>query len=185
MPPEAKVDVRAALRAIEALRPRYVDFLRRRLGNDAEDVYQQCILKALDHAAALRDVERVQAWFWRLVRNAAVDHHAARVACEARASALAATVDAASAEEAAVCACALGLLARLPPAYAEILRRVDVDDEPVTRVARALGITANNASVRLHRARQALREQLQGCCKVSSMRACFACTCADEWHPEP
>lgn len=179
-----EVDVSAALRAIESMRPRYVDFLRRRVGSDAEDIYQQCLVKALDHAADLRDAERAQPWFWRMVRNAAADHHAARVSRDARAAALLATEEATPHEEAAACACALGLLAKLPPAYADILQRVDVDDEPVTRVADALGITTNNASVRLHRARQALRERLQGCCKVASMRACYACNCADELHAE-
>jgi DNA-directed RNA polymerase specialized sigma24 family protein len=63
-----------------------------------------------------------------------------------------------------------------------MLRRVDVDDERVVDVARALGISADNANVRLHRARKALRERLQGCCKVASLRACFTCECADEGH---
>ncbi len=174
--------VRRVVEAVEAERARYVDFLRRRVGPDAEDVYQQSLVRAVERAGDVRDPALARAWFWRVVRNAVADHHAARVARDARHAALAATEEATSDEARAACACALGLLPKLPPAYAEVLRRVDVDDERVVDVARALGISADNANVRLHRARKALRERLQGCCKVSSMRACFECDCPDEGH---
>jgi len=181
MPPGG-VDARALVAALDADRRRYVDFLRRRVGADAEDLYQQCLLRAFEHVAALHDPTRAAPWFWRVLRNAVADHHGARVAADARAAALRAVEPESTHESAAACACALGLLPKLPAAYGEILRRVDVDDERVGDVARDLGITADNASVRLHRARKALRERLAGCCRASSMRACFACDCADETH---
>lgn len=169
------------LQAVEAERGRYVSWLRRRVGGDAEDVYQQCLVRALEHADELRDATLVRAWFWRVLRNAAADHHASRVARETRHAALA---DLAPTPEAraSVCACALGLLSKLPPAQSEILRRVDVEDERVVDAARALGITPDNAGVRLHRARKALRERLSGCCRVGSVRQCYECECPDESH---
>jgi RNA polymerase sigma-70 factor (ECF subfamily) len=178
-----ELTARRVVAAIEAERARYVDFLRRRVGPDAEDVYQQSLLKAIERAGAVRDPAQATAWFWRVVRNAVADHHAARVSRDARHAALGASEEATPDEAAAACACALGLLPKLPPAYGEMLQRVDVDDERVVDVARDLGISADNAAVRLHRARKALRERLQGCCKASSMRACFECTCADEGRP--
>lgn len=62
---------------------------------------------------------------------------------------------------------------------AEMLRRVDIEEKPLPGVAEALGITVNNATVRLHRARKALREQLQAFCGTDSMRACLDCACND------
>jgi RNA polymerase sigma-70 factor (ECF subfamily) len=177
-----ELTVRQVVAAIEGERGRYVDFLRRRVGPDAEDVYQQSLLKAIERAGAVRDLSLARPWFWRVLRNAVADHHAARVSRDARLAALAASEAATPDEAAAACACALGLLPKLPAAYGEMLRRVDVDDERVVDVARDLGISADNAAVRLHRARKALRERLQGCCKASSMRACFECQCADEGH---
>lgn len=44
-----------------------------------------------------------------------------------------------------VCACITRLLPVLKPEYAEMIRRVDLDEQPVSGVARSLGITANNA----------------------------------------
>ena len=77
----------------------------------------------------------------------------------------------------AICACSLGQLEHIRPEYADILRHVDIEEQPLSEAAAALGITPNNASVRLHRARKALREQLQSFCGVSSMRACLNCGC--------
>lgn len=176
----AEVDARAVTAAIQAERGRFVDFLRRRVGDEAEDVFQQSLLRAVERAGELRDPALARPWFWRVLRNAVADHHAARVSRDARLAALRAAEPETPDEETAACACALGLLARLPPGYAEILRRVDLDDERVVDVARALGITPDNASVRLHRARAALRERLAGCCAVRSMRACFTCDCPND-----
>lgn len=174
--------VRGIVEAIEAERERYVDFLRRRVGSDAEDIYQQSLLRTLEQAGTIRNLSHVRAWFWRVVRNAVADHHAARVARDARYAAFAASDETTSHEARAACACALGLLAQLPPSYAEILRRVDLDDERLGDVAHDLGIRVDNATVRLHRARKALREKLSGCCQMTSMRACFSCDCPDEAH---
>jgi len=182
MKAEERDIVRRFVEVIEAERERYVDFLRRRVGPDAEDVYQQSLVRTLEQADTIRAPSRVRAWFWRVLRNAVADHHAARVARNARHAALAACNEETSHEARAACACALGLLSQLPPTYAEILRRVDLEDERVTDVARTLGIRAENATVRLHRARKALREKLAACCQRTSMRACFSCDCPDEAH---
>ena len=169
---------------VEGERAKVLGFLRRRVGPDAEDVLQQSLIRALEHADAVRDPALARAWFWRIVRNAAADHHAAEVARDARHAAHGASLSTTTDEAAAACACALGLLPKLPPAYADILRRVDIDDARVVDVATELGISADNAAVRLHRARKALRERLRGCCRVESMRACFACECPDERHAD-
>ena len=71
----------------------------------------------------------------------------------------------------------LGQLDRIRPEYADMLRRVDIDEERLPEVASSLGITVNNATVRLHRARKALRDQLRSFCGVDSLRACLDCSC--------
>jgi RNA polymerase sigma-70 factor (ECF subfamily) len=75
------------------------------------------------------------------------------------------------------CRCALKMLAEIRPAYAEVVRRVDYDEEDPAAVAIALGVSMTNLYVRLHRARRALRERVQGHCGVSSMAPCLECTC--------
>jgi RNA polymerase sigma-70 factor (ECF subfamily) len=71
----------------------------------------------------------------------------------------------------------VGQLDSIRSDYAEILRRVDLGDERLADVAAGLGITVNNATVRLHRARKALRDQLRAFCGTDSARACADCGC--------
>jgi RNA polymerase sigma-70 factor (ECF subfamily) len=75
------------------------------------------------------------------------------------------------------CMCSVRLLEELRPAYAEVIRRVDMEGEDAGDVARALGISTGNLHVRLHRARRALRDDVRHYCDVTSHRPCLDCTC--------
>lgn len=146
----------------------------------AEDLLQAAFVKALERGGAIRDGESAIAWFYRLLRNALVDHwrragREAKVIERGPAGADAAAEDRELHD--AVCACFVRLLPTLKPAYADLLRRVDLDGRPVNEVATALGITANNASVRLHRARQALRRSLEASCGTCATHGCLDCEC--------
>lgn len=178
-PPGGPVDRDALVAAVMAEREIYLAFLRRRLrsGADAEDLFQQALLRAAERASSLRDPSRTRAWFFQIVRRALADHHATWAVREAKLATLAADLEESTPAEVATCACSLGQLERLRPDYAAILRRVDLDDEPLADVARTLGVTVNNATVRLHRARKALRDQLGSFCGVDSIRACLDCAC--------
>ena len=59
----------------------------------------------------------------------------------------------------------------------EILKSVDCDDESVQDYARRTDITPNSASVRLFRARKALREKLLDACHTTSAAECMTCDC--------
>ena len=72
---------------------RFLGFLERRVGSrqDAEDILQSAFVRGLERGAALRDEESATAWFYRLLRNALVDHYRRRAA-EKRALAVVGTV---------------------------------------------------------------------------------------------
>lgn len=146
----------------------------------AEDILQAAFVKALERGGAIRDSESAVAWFYRLLRHALVDHWR-RAGREARVIGRGDGDADVAAEDpelhAAICACFVELLPTLKPEYADVLRRVDLDGEPVGRVAEALGVTANNASVRLHRARQALRRSLESSCGTCATHGCLDCEC--------
>jgi RNA polymerase sigma-70 factor (ECF subfamily) len=76
-----------------------------------------------------------------------------------------------------VCQCVNGLLPALKPEYAGLLERVDMHGDSVNAVAAEIGITLNNATVRLHRARRALKERLERCCGSCATQGCSDCTC--------
>ena len=140
-------------------------FLTSRVGNpaDAEDLLQTGLVKALQRAEELKDNEKLTAWFYRILRNVIIDHVRSRKAAALRENAWAweaNTLRDDSEADRQLCACFKHLLLQLKPNEAELLRRVELQDEPVARASAALGMTANHGSVTLHRARAELRNQL-------------------------
>jgi RNA polymerase sigma-70 factor (ECF subfamily) len=173
------MDARALVDELTRERARFVRMARSRVATeaDAEDIVQRALMRAAEHAGQLADAGRARAWFYRILRRAIVDHHRSKPV-ETSAEAL----DHEPATEpdvprAPVCRCALRLLAEARPAYAEVVRRVDFDEEDPAAVASALGVSMTNLYVRLHRARRAMRERLEGHCRVSSIEPCLECTC--------
>jgi RNA polymerase sigma-70 factor (ECF subfamily) len=53
-------------------------YARRLAGQDAEDVLQDALLRALRAYPRLRDAGHLRAWLYRITTNAAYDHHARR-----------------------------------------------------------------------------------------------------------
>ena len=76
-----------------------------------------------------------------------------------------------------MCRCVSDVVATLKPEYQDVLRRVDLDGAAIAEIAREAGITANNASVRLHRARAALRGRIERACGACATHGCLDCTC--------
>ena len=164
-------------------------FLAARVGSEAEaeDILQNVLLKALQRAGELQDDAKLTAWFYQLLRNAVVDYYRARGSTRRRHDALGEMVralgdDIASAPqgwESQLCGCLAGVVDTLPPTHAELLRRVDLAGESVQDAATALKMTANNASVTLHRARKDLRTRLETFCGDCADGACLDCDCAE------
>ena len=174
--------------ALNAQRAEFKAFLTARVGDaaEAEDILQNGLVKALRHGDEVRETEKVTAWFYQLLRRAVIDHYRARGAARRRDDALGQLVaaleeDVATAQvfEAKLCTCLGGVVDTLKPTQAELLRRVDLQGESVQDAARALGLTANHASVTLHRARKDLRAKLEAFCGDCAANACLDCDCAD------
>lgn len=145
----------------------------------AEEILQAAFVRTLEKGGAIRESESAVAWFYRLLRNALVDHYR-RGASVSRALAREAADVALPPEEelrGAVCACMTTLLPNLKTEYAEMLRHVDLEEMPLADVAARLGITTNNATVRLHRARQALKRELERSCGTCATHGCLDCSC--------
>jgi len=161
----------------------FLRFLERRLGRRdvAEDVLQDAFVRTADRLASVPD-EALIPWFYRVLRNAAVDRHR-RGGTEDRALAALAreldgAVEAPPELHAEVCACVGRLAATLKPEYAQVLAAVDVDGLPVKAYAERAGLTASNAGVRLFRARAALRRRLAASCGTCAEHGCLDCSCA-------
>jgi RNA polymerase sigma factor (sigma-70 family) len=161
---------------------RFLRFLERRVGSRAlaEELLQSAYTRTLEKGGELQEGEGAVAWFYRLLRNALVDHYR-RQSAEGRAlereAREASEVGPDPELQQTVCACIHDLLPALKPEYADMVRQVDLEGRSVPEVAQAAGITANNAGVRLHRARQALKKQLERSCGTCASHGCLDCTC--------
>lgn len=182
------------LTAIAENRRSFLSFLERRVGHRevAEDVLQDAFARSLDKLP-LGTEESALAWFYRVLRNAVIDHYRRGGASERALAALTRQLDEQTEpnldERDAVCRCVARLSETLKPEYALALRRIDVDGISVQDFAAEAGITANNAGVRVFRARQTLRKRVVRWCGSCASRGCVDCSCGEPGstgcaHPE-
>ena len=159
----------------------FTAFARARVGDPhlAADVVQDSLLKAVKSVDQLRDDESVTAWFYRILRRTLIDLYRRRAASQRAVEQLEQQFNKPPdvQEERTVCACIESLIPTLKPDYAELIRRLDLDQQPAVAVGAALGLNANNLRVRHHRARQQLRERLEQTCRLCAKHGCLDCTC--------
>lgn len=165
-------------------RSEFIQFLASRLGGnreDAEDLLQVSLTKALRSSRTLQDHTKLVPWFYQLLRNTIIDHVRARQAGIKRDEAWMQEILATKTNDLQrqVCRCFESLLPLLKPVQAELLRRVELQEEKVADVAHALGVSTGNASVLLHRARKELRVHLENFCRNCATRACLDCDCGE------
>jgi RNA polymerase sigma factor (sigma-70 family) len=170
------------------LRRQFLGFLERRLNDRAlaEDILQSAYVRALESSGQLRQDESAVAWFYRILRNALIDHHRRRTTESAALDRWARELETETAADPflkdTTCQCITGALDALPTAYASLLREVDLAENPLADYAASQAITPGNAAVRAHRARTALRKQLIRCCGACATHGCLDCQCAVNRH---
>ena len=182
----------AVRRALVEGHRQILGFLRRRLGSgeEAEEVLQMFMLRAVERSADLRDVRSVRGWLSRILATTIVDHQRRASKRRKREE----IVDPFDLEELsiepddeleeAICNCLYKLLPTLKPEYAEVIWRIDLLEEPRDRVAASLGVSLNNITVRLHRGRQALKKRLEEMCMTCPVHGFLDCRCdeAERWR---
>jgi RNA polymerase sigma-70 factor (ECF subfamily) len=182
MPDPVPLSQQALDRLLESRR-QFLSFIQSRVesADAAEDILQAAFVKGLEKGGALRDEETVVAWFYRLLRNAIIDHYRRRASSDRAAERLVRElqthVDPDNSFKGGICGCVSGLLDTLKPEYREALRTVDLDERSLAELAAQAGITSNNAAVRVHRARQALRKQVTLACGLCAQHGCLDCRC--------
>lgn len=173
---DAGVDVLLEKRAL------FRAFLRQQLGTEAEvdDLLQHALVKAMRRTDSVRESEKIVSWFYRILRRTLIDHHRSELARLRRDDAWGRERTPDEASSATLCACLSGLLPKLEPRSAELVRRVDLGSEPVAQVAASLKLTSNAATVALHRARARLRRELIAFCGDCTQGACLECDCREK-----
>jgi RNA polymerase sigma-70 factor (ECF subfamily) len=168
----------AVVEALVANHRAFLAFVEKRVGNRAlaEEIVQDALVKSLDKAGQIE--ETAIGWFYRVLRNAIIDHHRRQATAAKRLDVLAAEpADEDPELHAEVCRCVRELAQTLKPEYAEALQRIEVDGVSVKDYAGEAGISPSNAGVRVFRAREALRTQVARSCGTCAEHGCLDCHC--------
>jgi RNA polymerase sigma factor (sigma-70 family) len=165
---------------IIAQRAKFLSFLSSRVDPAAaEDILQSAYIKAIEHGGEIRNGESTVAWFYRILRNAITDSYRRQAArTRAQEDFVAETPLSYEQElEQTVCACVGDVIQNLKSEYRDAIQQVDLDGMTVQAFAEFQGTSANNASVRLHRARKDLAKKLTAVCGACAEHKCLDCTC--------
>jgi len=160
----------------------FLAYLERRVGDRtlAEDILQDAFAKVVARPDQAPADEAIVPWFYRTLRNAAIDQFRRRGAAERAYEAFAReleTHEIPNADmEAEICACVTRLAATLKPEYAEALQAIEVGGMPVRAFAGQKGLSPNTAAVRVHRARQALKKRVAESCGTCAEHGSMDCT---------
>lgn len=159
----------------------FLAFVEKRVADrtTAEEILQDAFVRSIDKFGTV--TETAVGWFYRVLRNAIVDHYRRRDAAARRDKSYAVEEEARGGQDEelhhAVCKCVAQLAETLKPEYAAALKRVEIDGMSVKDFADEVGISSNNAGVRVFRAREALRKQVARSCGSCATHGCIDCTC--------
>ena len=161
----------------------FLSYLERRVGDRAlaEDILQDAFVKLMDRPDQAPADEGAVPWFYRTLRNAAIDQFRRRGAASRAIEAFAREIDIHTTPEpemeAEICACVSRLAGTLKLEYAEALHAIDVQGTAVKAFAEQHGLSASNAGVRVFRAREALKRRVTESCGTCAEHGCVNCTC--------
>ena len=161
----------------------FLGYLERRIGDRAlaEDILQDAFVKVIDDPARAPADEGVVPWFYRTLRNAAIDQFRRRGAASRAIETFARELETHASPEPdmheAMCACVSRLATTLKPEYAGALEAIDVEGIPVKTYAERQGLSSSNAGVRVFRAREALKRRVADACGTCAEHGCRNCTC--------
>ena len=164
----------------------FLRYLERRVGDRAlaEDILQDAFTKVVTRPELAPDDEAIVPWFYRTLRNAAVDQFRRRGVADRAYETFARELETSETPSAEmnteICGCVARLAATLKPEYAEALTAIEIDGTPVNTFAEQKGLSSGNAAVRVFRARAALRKRVTESCGTCAEHGCIDCTCRQQ-----
>ncbi len=144
-------------------------FIIRRVGNeaDADDILQDVFARVHSGIHALKSADKLEAWIYRITRNAIIDYYRHRGKVIPLLSgvheAAAETDDPAGVPE-EVLACLRPMISALPEKYRQAIVLTEYQGLTQKDAAESLGISLSGAKSRVQRARGRLKEMLLECC---------------------
>lgn len=164
-------------------RPKVLRYLTRLVGeSEAEDLTQAVMLKVSSSVADFRGDSRLSTWIYRIASNTAMDklrRNATRLPIDpetdAEEAADAVALQVASLEDTVIReemnACVREFIQRLPENYKAVMLLSELEGFKNDEIAILLGLTAGTVKIRLHRARERLRRELEEGCSLEHNEA--------------
>jgi RNA polymerase sigma-70 factor, ECF subfamily len=166
------------------LRARLHGFVGRRVGNpeDAEDVVQDVFVRMQRNIDALSSADRLDAWAFRIARNAVVDHYRSPtnrrdvVTGEAAAKVMdglgadGAVGEPSNDARAEMAHCVAPMVRGLPDTYRRAIELTELEGMTQAAAAERLGLSLPGAKSRVQRGRALLRAMLLRCCEIETDR---------------
>jgi RNA polymerase sigma-70 factor, ECF subfamily len=163
------------------LHERLRGFVGRRIGDPhaADDIAQDVLLRLHRSIGDLRVDDRLDAFAYRIARNAIIDHYRSRASAKetpAEPDYLAASIDAdgdsgqdpdADGPRQELARCLAPLIRELPEPYREALTLTDLGELSQVEAAEVAGLSVPGMKARVQRARTQVHELLTGCCAVA------------------
>jgi RNA polymerase sigma-70 factor (ECF subfamily) len=149
----------------QALRAALLRFVRARVEDDAtaEDIVHDVLLRGFSRGPDLHDGDRLQAWLYRVARNAVIDHYRTRKPmAELPADLAVETPDTDVIEELA--GCMLPCMDRLPEDYRSAIVMSEIEGLTLRETGTRLGLSLSGAKSRVQRGRAKLLDLMQACC---------------------
>jgi RNA polymerase sigma-70 factor (ECF subfamily) len=161
---DAWTDLHAAVRAFVARRVRDA--------HAADDIAQDVMLKVQSQLAAEPSAaEKLDAWVFRVARNAVIDHYRARGDQSPLDASDAIAIEREEDPAAELSRCVRQIIQRLPPEYALALTLTDLQGLSQQQLADRIGLSLSAAKSRVQRAREKLQATLLDCCDIERNRS--------------
>ena len=162
---------------LEKLRLAIKGFVGSRVRHDAsaEDITQDVLLKISTHLDSLQSTERIEGWAFRIARNSIADYFRAarpteRFQEDVHSKNLVSTSDPSGIEEetrlrSGIDAYIRAVIDDLPAIHRDALLLTEYEGLSQVQLAFRLGLSVSGAKSRVQRARAALKEEIERCCR--------------------
>ena len=167
----------------DIFQPKILRYLTHFIGeSDAEDLTQETFVKVHQALENFRDESQLSTWIYRIATNTALDRLRSPSFQRTVKVSLSENLDESEIAEKAICteekkplieqqlireemnSCIRGYIEKLPENYRTVLVLGELEEFKNNEIAEILGTTLDTVKIRLHRAREMLKEELRNNC---------------------